>query len=71
MHDQRPESKLNPWFFAHQNQQKISARFHHAGCFGECLSNALAIEMIDRIGADDGIEGGGFEGELAHVSGCD
>ncbi len=71
MHDQRPESKLYPRLFAHQDQQKISARFHYAGCFSECLSDALAIEVIDRICADDGIECGWFEGELAHVSGCD
>ena len=31
----------------------------------------VAVQVVDGIGADDGVEGGGFDGHLAHVARLD
>jgi hypothetical protein len=69
--EQRPEGELDPLLFGDQHQQKVSAGLHDAGGFKECLIDSLAIEVIDRICADDGVKDGIFEWELAHISGFD
>ncbi len=57
MHEQRTERKFRPRVVVHKDERKIAARFYHAGRFGERSGGPLLAEMIDRIRADDGIEG--------------
>ena len=66
--EQRAESKLRPFLVGDDHQQKLSAGLQHAGGFGERLVRALAIQVIDRVGADDRIEAGRFKGQLSHIS---
>ncbi len=69
--ERRPEGKLNPAIVGHQQQQKFAAGFNHPRGFGQRLLNPIAVQMIDRIGADDGVEARGFEGKFPHVGGFD
>ena len=64
MTEQGAESELGPFFVGDGHQQQLSAGLQHAGGFGERLVGALAIQVIDRVGADDRIEGGRFKGQL-------
>jgi hypothetical protein len=66
--EQRPEGELDPRFLGDHHQQKVTAGLYDAGGFSECLIDPLPIEVIDRICADDGVEGSAFEWQFAHVS---
>src|SRR5690348_14641940 len=67
MAEQRSEGELGPLLVGDNRQQEISAGFQYTRGFGERLIAPLAIEVIDRVGADDGIEGGRLERKFAHV----
>ena len=69
--EQRAESELGPFLVSDDHQQQLSAGLQHAGGFGERLVGALAIQVIDCVGADDRIEGGRLKGQLSHISRCD
>jgi hypothetical protein len=51
--------------------RKIPARLHDTGGLRESFADSLPAEVIDRIGADGGIESGRLERKFAHVGGFD
>src|SRR5205809_26971 len=71
VHEQRSEAEFGPRLIGDYHEQKISAGFYYTGGFRERLIDPLAIKVIDRILADDCIEGSAFEGKFAYVSGLD
>ena len=71
MRKQRTPGQVEPQVFGDDHQQKLAAGFQHAGGFAEGLTHSVAVQVVDGVGADDAIEGGRFDGHLAHVAGLD
>ena len=71
MRKQRSPGQVEPQVFGDDHQQKLAAGFQHAGGFAEGLTHSVAVQVVDGVGADDAIEGGRFDGHLAHVAGLD
>jgi len=67
VHEQRSEAEFGPRLIGDYHEQKISAGFYYTGGFRERLIDPLAIKVIDRIRADDCIEGGAFEGKTGRA----
>lgn len=65
------EDEFNPAIVVDQHEEELASGLEDACGFGEGLLRSFAGEVIHGVGADDGIESGVVEGELAHVGGGD
>ncbi len=67
VHQHRSKCVLEPGFFGNEHQEEIPAGLYDSGRFSERLLNPFAIQVLEDIRADDGVEGGRLEGKFAHI----
>ena len=71
MRKKRAECEFRPAVIFDEDQQEVAAGFDDAVRLGQRLFGAFAAQMIHGVGADNGIEAGGFKRQFAHVGGFD
>ena len=67
----RAEREFRPTVIFDEDQEEIAAGLEDAVRFGQRLFGAFAAHMIQGVGADNGIEAGGFKRQFAHVGRLD
>ena len=69
--EKRAEQEFSPAVIFDEDQEEVAAGFEDAVRLGQRLFGAFAAHMVQGVGADNGIEAGGFKRQFAHVGGFD
>src|SRR5689334_22776225 len=67
--EQGAEGELLARVFRDYHHQEFATGFQYARCFAQRCRDAVAVQVIDGVGAHDSIERGSLERQLAHVAG--